>query len=911
MSFDEKASDKEINWNKLIRKIFVYLIVLFVLTAFHEFFEDVITKTLVNPFLSKFDNESPLINGLFGIVILFSIVETLRLLKNRFYIEWEVLILLGLVAAIYFYYRTGDRFTMIPFKSMPTLKYLDIIFVLTLEVIAVKSLRRIELPSFTGTFVTKANKIFQKLISRLFKFSRRQKTIGESTDVNLKKGFLTENTLVYRNYSGDNQVAHRNRLLERMLEELKSTNSSKDGAFVIGIEGPWGSGKTTFIENFKDKIQSKKNLNSEYVIFTTNPWRIRKDASFQQSFFDDLKKVLSKYASNAKSKLDDYLKIISTGKKKWIYNSWKIPQLSHDEFEDVKKVIKRTNRKFVICLDDLDRLTVDEFIEVFKLVRSTANFDNLIFVLGYDRFSLLSLLENKGDVHTPVNYLSKLVNVEFSLPPFDPDYLFKVFSKKLLQKTEISEEDIINGFKNKRIEPMQDYPDNPPTIEEIINEDENKAIKTSDFLHDIRDINKFINNFTLIYNDINYEINKVDFLVIELVRYKYPKVYNDFYESKDDYLTMNQNNYFNFFTIDNQKLCEYLKKVKYSSQDINILCNAFNLLFLPTDEGGGSNKNNFHVSINRPLAIDRYFYKKLMDINIEENKFTEARESGFEQLKNQIETWVREGKAEDVAERLRLIRNKEFDSKEDLKIILRVKSYLAGKADDGTRNNNYSPFKMEESEFVHMLDERNYVSLNMKENEFLKFADNLFKEAPFPYLFHAEVINHILENNDSYGNNPFVNRNKVMLLEKNFEFVKNYVKEKAFDENLIFLINHSKYYLTEDSNELIIKDSVKEEIKSKICENIDSFINVFIQQTENRSYYRINKILYDYVFEKSFQEVVNKLAFCKERIATTKKTAIEDLIYCFKHLSDDMLEEKSRGFLSLYWEDDINLTAFK
>jgi predicted KAP-like P-loop ATPase len=159
----------------------------------------------------------------------------------------------------------------------------------------------------------------------------------------------------------------------------------------IGINGAWGSGKTSFMNLIRNQLSENRQL-----IIDFNPWTSASASAIIPNFFallsakiapydNRLQKLLRKYADSiADMPQNDLLK--SMGK---LISKPLVGDNSTPGQEQINASIQKINKRIIVFIDDLDRLDHQEIIEVLKLVRNTANFNNVVYVAGYDRGILM------------------------------------------------------------------------------------------------------------------------------------------------------------------------------------------------------------------------------------------------------------------------------------------------------------------------------------------------------------------------------------------------------------------------------------------------------------------------------------------------------------------------------------------
>ena len=243
--------------------------------------------------------------------------------------------------------------------------------------------------------------------------------------------------------------------------------ASPDG-FVLGLEGQWGSGKSSFVNLISEKLAKASNP-PEIVHFS--PWLIRSREGMLIELFVELadasskielkepahaeplskvERIKSKFGIGANrrtrssqnltkriqsfsghlNRLSSLAKVAAwagtpgaaiaadgMGAAHKAADAWGNEKTLEKEKSALKAELARLKRKIVIFVDDLDRLSPTEAGEVVRLVRAVADFPNVVYVLCYSRRILgQSLkeayrLEDGGE-----SYIDKIVQVSFAVP---------------------------------------------------------------------------------------------------------------------------------------------------------------------------------------------------------------------------------------------------------------------------------------------------------------------------------------------------------------------------------------------------------------------------------------------------------------------------------------------------------------
>lgn len=300
----------------------------------------------------------------------------------------------------------------------------------------------------------------------------------------------------------------------RIVAEKVRNNYHEEGAFVIGIWGDWGAGKTSFVNLVKSKLEDK----DADIKFDFNPWTSSSHSNVVTDFFSLLSKQLSDSIPDFQNKLTEYAEYLSDMNVdpilKYGLNIFKSRSFksSNVRYEEISSILQKSKLRILVFIDDLDRLSKSEVLEVFRLVRNTANFPYLQFLITYDRDYVLNIM----DVPNPDVYLRKIFNLEVSLPIYD----VKVIRESL--KQHIGELKLLNAEQKEVVSDfLSPYNDANGFPVEFI-------IKTE------RDVIRFVNSLIVSTEAISRslgsngldEINILDLIRVELIKYRDPAYYD-------------------------------------------------------------------------------------------------------------------------------------------------------------------------------------------------------------------------------------------------------------------------------------------------------------------------------------------------------------------------------------------------
>lgn len=326
--------------------------------------------------------------------------------------------------------------------------------------------------------------------------------------------------------------------------------ASPDG-FVIGVEGEWGSGKSSFINLVADSLK-RYELAPEIVRFL--PWLIssregllrelfpeiikaafRIDSreapvgwrawlpkflgSYRYSFLNlrrkKLKRLFSKFSGRLvqAGKLADLAGLPGSGAATQAGTSVIASWLDDDSLDKEKASIQRElrglKRKIVIFIDDLDRLEPNEVTEILRLVRAVVDFPNVVFVLCYSRDVIAKNLETALSIKKGDEFLEKIVQVSFSVPRPEAFELRRMMRHdlELLFPELLSGDDIKVRSVTKR-------------LARVIDGEGGRTLLTP--RHVVRAINALRFHATPVLSDIDMP----DMVWLQLIRLQSPKLYD-------------------------------------------------------------------------------------------------------------------------------------------------------------------------------------------------------------------------------------------------------------------------------------------------------------------------------------------------------------------------------------------------
>lgn len=322
---------------------------------------------------------------------------------------------------------------------------------------------------------------------------------------------------------------------EQLATGLIEGYAQSEEALVVGIHGPWGSGKSSLVNLMVRVIRRHyyKEVGEKGIVLTFNPWMFSGQQELQLIFLRELAarlyafseetrqvakklyQLLSRLEALAKP-ITPFLKLTLGEKVVLFFQQFGgfVKQITGQtarskDVESLKKKIddalKGSKIRLYITIDDIDRLTFAEIEHIFQLVKLNANFANTVFVLAYDQEVVVNALDQKF-AGRGQQYLEKIVQVDYGLPKMNRHTLKQLLRERmgaLLKELGIT-----------------------PSLDELIEENPQLWGCIEAYIRHIRDINRYLNAVRLRLKCIWEDIDIIDFLALEVLRVLDRKAYD-------------------------------------------------------------------------------------------------------------------------------------------------------------------------------------------------------------------------------------------------------------------------------------------------------------------------------------------------------------------------------------------------
>ena len=222
-------------------------------------------------------------------------------------------------------------------------------------------------------------------------------------------------------------------------------NGGASNPMIFGIDAPWGSGKTSYLNLCKTLVWNKQR---DIVVVHFNPTLYdltRQDllGVFSNEILAALRiaGVSVRPLKSALRRLEKVFRGLSFG-----IAGVSIPlgNLFADSVgattakEVVADAIKWTGKKIIVIVDDLDRLYLEDVKEMLGIVRNVFPVENMTFILCYDSESVNSFESWRKTVHSDAHHTTdepdKPERVEYTRASHEPDnQAINAYFEKMVQ----------------------------------------------------------------------------------------------------------------------------------------------------------------------------------------------------------------------------------------------------------------------------------------------------------------------------------------------------------------------------------------------------------------------------------------------------------------------------------------------
>lgn len=294
--------------------------------------------------------------------------------------------------------------------------------------------------------------------------------------------------------------------------------------FVAGLLGPWGSGKSSILNMVEEALVQR----SDTMVLRFNPWLFSGSEQLTGQFFREIGAQLIETRDPKLKKVGEKLlgygealtafalipvighalailgAIAKAGRGMKERNPKPGPSLEQQR-DRLQAAIRELDQRLVIVIDDIDRLDHQEIRDVMRLVRVTAHFQNIVYLLAFDRAKVEQALAqgyngNQGDGQA---YLEKILQATYNIPEIRGSDLQRILLQELDQVISASPHGPISSTDLTNIVHLVILP----------------------MFQSIRGIRRYINALPAVLEVIGQEVALADVLALEAVRVLVPNAF--------------------------------------------------------------------------------------------------------------------------------------------------------------------------------------------------------------------------------------------------------------------------------------------------------------------------------------------------------------------------------------------------
>lgn len=813
---------KQLIIKNFTKKTFAIIILFFIPLFFKEFVRKKLNALVIEPFFSTFNWSSDYVFILFcmfiGVIFIYLLY---KLLKYKYSIPLNLFIIISGFAAWYLVERLcGEEYyalAKIPGQFSNYLPfgfefYLDLLLILypvffLFFLFSLKPFSEIDSHAVMRFFKYRYLKFMIKLqLKRSYKNRKHYNQKGS-------KGFVIDAPI---KMAADDETERKN-YAGALINKLYETDLSN--SFIVGIEGPWGSGKSSFFTLLKYAIKKRD------IAIDFSPWLSHSSEAYISLFFDTLREKLGKYHFGISGHINNYYLDLVDGSG-FLRTLFTPNRSLSKQKELINHAIEKINRKVFIFIDDLDRLDKTEVIETLKLIRNTADFKNCCFFVAYEKKYIMEAIKDLPGTRKH-NYLEKVFNLELNLPVFEEMVIIDKL-REMLQKR----------FKNS-IDPQK--------LREIFQGIYNEGFSVFDLLAwfgTFRETKKFFNCFLLHYDAIKEEgVCLKDLFCLEMIRYKFPHIIDVFYENKFYYLETSREPFPEiFYCLKEKEMNEYLKKeTNENTKDNELIGKLFKALFPKKDTKTNQHEFDKHA-IKVPINIYKYFSFRKFKGAIGYKDYEDGIKNEKREFYKKVREWVEQGKEFELEYWIRNSKVKSSYEFENLYYVLKEESK------DGIISTKRR-LHVDIDAFVKIMKRNCGNNADFTKEKAIENLAGKLKNAKAPYNFESQIL-YALRNDDE-ADDDFKD-----LISNSDDFFDNYLKtlsaqKEEIDDEIIQVYTSTIVYKKDiDTNTSIPETSSKmrKSVIELINKNFEAFLDYAkeFKEVEN-DYERINFIRTDWL----------------------------------------------------------------
>jgi predicted KAP-like P-loop ATPase len=307
-------------------------------------------------------------------------------------------------------------------------------------------------------------------------------------------------------------------------------------SLVVGLYGGWGVGKTSIINMVVEELNfaaSNMEDKEKPIILNFSPWSYSGQNQLIYSFFRRLSSALRSVTylensnriihllelyvsfftqkpvpSSLRTKRSWYEKLTFKGQEE-VY-AWESGRDLTLVKAELNELLRHQKHKIIIIIDNISRLQASEIKQIFQIVKSMGDYANTIYLLSFDKQQVVHAI-NKMDGEGGEDYVEKIVQLPFDVPPIQRQDLESIFADRLNEVIHTVPEGAWN------VEHWADVYFGSLRF----------------FFENCRDITRYINTLNFSYPRLRDMVNPVDFFALTAIEVFLPTVHAGIRDNKD------------------------------------------------------------------------------------------------------------------------------------------------------------------------------------------------------------------------------------------------------------------------------------------------------------------------------------------------------------------------------------------
>lgn len=356
----------------------------------------------------------------------------------------------------------------------------------------------------------------------------------------------------------DYDLLNRDGIIDKLYRSI--AHCQPEESYVISLEGDWGTGKTTIINNVKKLLLNAENCAKDYVVIDDfDPWLYGTQDSLLLAMFEVIMEHAGLKYSPVRSNMiaRELSKTIADSNKAGgiLYSLFYNTRRHGDNVARLKNklsaYLRSQNKTIVFFVDNLDRANDDNVIFLFKLIGIVFDLPGIIYVLSFERGRIDAILANTKELDP--RFTEKIIQQEIKVPAISDErakQLYFVCIENLL---------LAYGVPKDKI---KDY----SVIAKYI----------IAMTPNIRTFKRMVNSvFAVVFCDDTL-LNKRDLLSMEAIHFYDPVLYSSIYRNAKYYISHERNPVDYLYVSSkkdafNQKSREYFEELLSNREEAKVL----------------------------------------------------------------------------------------------------------------------------------------------------------------------------------------------------------------------------------------------------------------------------------------------------------------------------------------------------